>query len=462
MFLGDAVRPVPDGPYPTQVAGAAGAVPTGTTLLLLTHSYPYLVEREQTFIEPQLPSLRRAFERVVVVPSQLGGGRAIPPDGIEVDESLATTLGSRWVAMLLVTHALASRLFWGELAGRPSIAISPRAVKRLLVAAGQAELTRSWFRGWVRRAEVRPDRCVAYTFWCDGLTAGLVLAKEEQPGLVVVARVNGFDLFLERHRPPYLPLRRATLERLDRLYAVSDCGKRYTVERYPWFEPRCEVSRLGVHDPGGTSPAPTGRRRVIASCSRIHGVKRVELILRGVARAARRRPDLRFEWHHFGDGEEADEVERSAQVDLPDNARAIFHGNRTTAEIIAFYLEEPVAAFINASSSEGGSPVAIMEAASCGIPIIATAVGGNPEIVSERNGALVSADPTPDEIADALIGLVEDPPAAAARRLGSRRVWEERFVARVNYADFADRLARLRGTPPSDRPGQPGSSGTGS
>ncbi len=451
-----------DGPYPTHVASAAGAPPTGATLLILTLSYPYMVEREQTFVEPQLLSLRQAFERVVIVPARSGRGRTTPPDGIEVDESLATTLGSRWVAFLLVTRALASRLFWGDIAERPSIVISPRALKRLILAAGRAELTRSWFRGLARHGAVDPDRCVAYTFWCDGLTAGLGLAKHEHPGLVVVTRVNGFDLFLERHRPPYLPLRRATLERIDRMYAVSEYGMRYTVDHYPWFEPRCEVSRLGVDDPGPVSPTPPGRRHVIASCSRIHPVKRVELILHGVERAARRMPDLSFEWHHFGDGEEADEIERSARADLPDNAEAIFHGYRTTAEIMAFYQEEPVAAFINASSSEGGSPVAIMEAASCGIPIIATAVGGNPEIVSERNGVLVSADPTPDEIADALISLVEDPPAAAAKRLESRRVWEERFVAQVNYVDFARRLARLRASPPSARPGRPGSSGPGS
>ncbi len=296
----------------------------------------------------------------------------------------------------------------------------------------------------MRHATVDPDRCVAYTFWCEALTAGLGLAKDEHPGLVVVTRVNGFDLFAERHRPPYIPLRRSTLERLDRLYAVSECGMRYTVDHYPWFEPRCEVSRLGVDDPGRVSPSPSGRRHVIVSCSRMHPVKRVGLILDGVERAARRRPDLRFEWHHFGDGEESEAIERAARADPPENVEAILHGYRTTAEIIAFYQQEPVAAFINASSSEGGSPVAIMEAASCGIPIIATAVGGNPEIVSERNGALVSADPSADEIADALLALVEDPPAALAKRLESRRVWEERFVARVNYVDFARRLVHLR------------------
>ena len=441
-----------DGPYPTQVAGVAGAPSTAhATLLFLTHSYPHAVEHEQTFVERQLQPLREAFDRVVVVPARLGGGSGAPPDGIEVDGSLAFVFASRWIRARLVALALGSRLFWGDLADRPSILFSPRALKRLAKAAGSAELTRSWFQRLVRRGDVHPDRCVTYTFWCDGLTAGLGLAKDAHPGLVVVSRVNGVDLFLERHDPPYLPLRRATLERLDRLYAVSECGMRYTVDRYPWFEPRCEVSRLGVDSPGPVSPTPRGTRFVVASCSWMAPVKRVGLILRAVDRAARRRPNLCFEWHHFGDGEEAAEIEQQAKA-VPENLQATFHGRRTTSEILAFYQKEPVVAFVNASSSEGGSPVAIMEAASCGIPIIATAVGGNPEIVSDRNGALVPANPTPDQIADALIELIDDQEASRSRRRESRRVWEERFVARVNYVDFAQRLVRLRATLSGARP----------
>ena len=89
--------------------------------------------------------------------------------------------------------------------------------------------------------------------------------------------------------------------------------------------------------------------------------------------------------------------------------------------------------FLNASVSEG-TPVSVMEAISCGIPVIATAVGGNPEIVSEVNGLVVSPDPTPGEIAAAMIGLIDAPEAAAAKRQGSRRVWESRYNARPTTA----------------------------
>ena len=47
--------------------------------------------------------------------------------------------------------------------------------------------------------------------------------------------------------------------------------------------------------------------------------------------------------------------------------------------------------FVNASVTEGGSPVAVQEAVSCSIPIIATDAGGNGEIVLDVMKSLVAA-----------------------------------------------------------------------
>lgn len=61
------------------------------------------------------------------------------------------------------------------------------------------------------------------------------------------------------------------------------------------------------------------------------------------------------------------------------------------------------------SSRQEGLPVALMEALALGLPVIATAVGGIPEAVRDGiEGRLVPAG-RPDELADAILGLVRDP-----------------------------------------------------
>jgi glycosyltransferase involved in cell wall biosynthesis len=112
-------------------------------------------------------------------------------------------------------------------------------------------------------------------------------------------------------------------------------------------------------------------------------------------------------------------------------------------EILQHYKDHPVDVFVNVSSTEGGAPVAIQEAMSCGIPVIATSVGGNPEVVSGRNGILLDADPTPEQIATALLRIWDNPSLAAEMRKESRRIWQTGYNAEVNFRAFAERLKSI-------------------
>jgi glycosyltransferase involved in cell wall biosynthesis len=92
------------------------------------------------------------------------------------------------------------------------------------------------------------------------------------------------------------------------------------------------------------------------------------------------------------------------------------------------------------------SPMSLLEAMAAGIPVVATAVGGIPEIVSDGAGVLV---PAGDEaaLADAIASLLDDP--RRARELGDagRRRVLERFTAAGNaraMLGLYERLAEAR------------------
>jgi len=55
------------------------------------------------------------------------------------------------------------------------------------------------------------------------------------------------------------------------------------------------------------------------------------------------------------------------------------------------------------------SPVALCEAAAYGIPVVAADVGGLPSIVTEQTGRLMPATSTPEEYADAVMTMIENP-----------------------------------------------------
>jgi len=110
--------------------------------------------------------------------------------------------------------------------------------------------------------------------------------------------------------------------------------------------------------------------------------------------------------------------------------------------VYTYYRENPVDIFINTSSSEG-IPVTIMEAISCGIPIIATDVGGNPEIVGEECGIIIPADPKPADIAEAVLRMISDQSGYQKKKAGCINIWSSLFNAEKNYRNFGIRLQEL-------------------
>jgi glycosyltransferase involved in cell wall biosynthesis len=110
--------------------------------------------------------------------------------------------------------------------------------------------------------------------------------------------------------------------------------------------------------------------------------------------------------------------------------------NRT---VLKHYRDNPVDVFVNVSESEG-LPVSIMEAQSFGIPVVATAVGGVPEIVNDTTGHLLDANPGPDDVAQAVWRLAS---RSAEARVQITQHWRERFSAETNYAAFVRSLCRL-------------------
>jgi glycosyltransferase involved in cell wall biosynthesis len=412
------------------------------TLLLFTATYPYDVGAEQTFLDVEVRYLQKNFQRIILVPRKCQGNLLSLPEGVEVEPSYAA-LFDGFSLFTAFWKAIFSSFLYQEVAALPWLLRYPVAFQRLLAFLVGAFLTRNWIEKWILYNQVDAANCLCYTYWFDQAAYGLGLAKQTYPSLKLVSRVHGYDLYEEYYyHPPYWPRRRATLSLLDRLFPDSQAGFHYLNSRYPEFSSIYELALLGVQDPGFQTRVSTDGIYRIVSCSMLEPVKRVELLLEGIASAARGRPEQRFEWRHFGNGDRRLELQNRANEIFPPNAKGFLSGYSTKEDLMRFYKENPVDVFVNVSATEG-TPVAVMEAISCGIPVIATAVGGNAEIVSEKNGLLLDADPSADQISNTLLAFLDDHNLALSKRQGSRKVWQESYNADVNFRAFAERLKAI-------------------
>jgi glycosyltransferase involved in cell wall biosynthesis len=159
-------------------------------------------------------------------------------------------------------------------------------------------------------------------------------------------------------------------------------------------------------------------------------VKAIDVLLGAAARLVASGVDL--DLTVFGDGPERDRlVARARELGLAD--RVALPGFRPRFEI--FETLAGAHAFAMASVVEN-QPFAVIEALCSGLPVVATAVGGVPELVGQEDGLLVPAG-DPNALADAL-GRV----AHKQARFESAAI-AGRARARFSYETVATSLARV-------------------
>ncbi len=182
-----------------------------------------------------------------------------------------------------------------------------------------------------------------------------------------------------------------------------------------------EAARLRVIHNGidvGPDPSPDARRAaraalgvaedtvVVGSVARFDAVKNLPALVEAFARMRAAAPDTRLVL--VGDGPERERIaERTRALRVAD--AVTFTGLRDDARAVMAGFD----IYANTSISEGIS-LTILEAMAAGLPVVATAVGGNPEAVEDGvSGVLV---PARDGAAlqAALLVLAADPVRRAA------------------------------------------------
>lgn len=128
-----------------------------------------------------------------------------------------------------------------------------------------------------------------------------------------------------------------------------------------------------------------------------------------------------------GDGPESKPLEAAAAA-LGLGDRVIFAGQVNNVQ--AYFAAADV--LVNPSHSEG-SPYVLLEAMAAGLPIVATAVGGVPEMVENNETALLVSASDPHAMADAIARMLSDEKLAGqladnASKLVSSRFSPEAYV----------------------------------
>lgn len=212
----------------------------------------------------------------------------------------------------------------------------------------------------------------------------------------------------------------------DRINACCEFSVDALVEKEGFPRNRIAVLRNGVElakldaRPEPPSDLPTREnRRILAMVARFNPIKNHPMLLRGFAGVAKERNDTDL-WL-IGDGETRSELEQLCE-ELGIRNRVHFLGVRSDVSAIL-----PCVDAVALTSHLEAAPLVLLEAMAASRPVVATDVGGNPEMVRDcENGLLVPSD-DPTALTQAFLKLLNQPELAVQMGQQGRKLVENEY-----------------------------------
>ncbi len=407
------------------------------SIVILTSTFPF--EQTETFLKNELTILERYFTRIYILPTS----SAIKNKHAKLEgytnkviflqneyNRLKTKQRKHFLIKLMVLAFSLSfyKNFFNELVRRPKKVIQLRNCLKILQSFYTAIS--------INQVLDHVDVDIYYSYWLN--SASLALALNKSPH-IKVSRAHGSDIYEIEPVGFYHPFRKVVLKNLDSIFAISKFGTSYLSNQYNGNIKLAYLGSFQIKNKIEHQKDNTPDQLIIVSCSNIIELKRLDLIIDIL-----RKLNIPYHWHHFGDGNLRDKIERKAKSLLGERS-VTFHGYLQNKDLLNFYCILKPDIFINMSDSEG-IPLSMMEAQNLGIPILARNVGGISELVIDSINGFLIEDLNIEHMASLLEEYYHfDQVKKNTFITNSQSLWKEKFNGVNNFSKFAKELQNLLG-----------------
>ncbi|MGD2141857.1 MAG: N-acetyl-alpha-D-glucosaminyl L-malate synthase BshA [Candidatus Bathyarchaeota archaeon] len=245
-------------------------------------------------------------------------------------------------------------------------------------------------------------------------------------GVPYVVTLHGSDVTILGSDSSYLPVNTHTIEKADAVTAVSrfmakEAQERLGIQQRIHVIPNFVDEEAFAPNPVGEERIRNGRDIVVTHISNLRPVKRVHDLVYAMAIVTKEVPEAKLVL--IGDGPDRHSIE------------VLVKRLKLSNNILLTGFRSDVAHLLGCSdvvvlcSETESAPLTLLEGMSSGLPVIATKVGGIPEIVQDGVNGFLVPPKNPEAIAERLLELNSD--SSLRSRLGNvaRETILERYTA---------------------------------
>ena len=400
-------------------------------IVLYTSMYPYSLMAE-SFVGEELRIASQFECKVIIVPIGKDIFKREIPTGVVLDDSLCKRSFFANVRAILRGF---KPLFLKEIIYNPK---RPFKVKYLIDTIKYIYAANLVYED-VRKRAKNENGMVFYSYWTSYTPVAFAEYKRKNPQTShkFICRSHTFASYGTSVVPLYYPMRDFVFKYVDKFYAISSILMDKLKKEYPQYESKFHLSRLGVKD-NYSSDRKASDRIEIVSCSSIIPLKRIDLIYKSILNYAKVNSQINLKWTLIGEGPLMEQIRGLVQKNGLENLSVELKGGMENKDILELYRNIKFNALVLLSVREG-LPVVLMEAISSGIPVIATNVGGIPDIVTKETGMLLERDFRQEDFDDALQKVIDDKSLSDS----CYSFYLKNFNSENNFRDFYSSLVSL-------------------
>lgn len=239
---------------------------------------------------------------------------------------------------------------------------------------------------------------------------GLCIPALKEAGFKTILTIHGSDWYQTRNDPELVELLQKVLQNTDRILYSGPRLKTDIEEVYPELADKSEVIYNMVDERMYRVPDKEEKKRTVKklgwnfskinalTVANIREEKGVDLLVEAVQSA----PKLKEVDFHVVGASRGDTFSKAFFQSIRELPNIHYHPPVPPNELLSYYS---AADFFVLPSRREGFNVSILEAMSCGLPVVCTDVGGNKKVVGKNSGIITDSISSKD-LSEGLVNMI--------------------------------------------------------